>query len=95
MFDEISDVFSSKIRLGIIAALLPGGKSFTVLKKLLQASDGNLGKQLEMLEVNRFVRTEREQRGRRTSTTYFLTDFGREQFRIYVELLERLLKEEG
>ena len=49
MFDEYSDLFSSKVRLRIIAALISGPKDFTTLKKLTETTDGNLGKQMEIL----------------------------------------------
>lgn len=35
MFESISDIFSSKIRLSIISALISGEKDFTTLKKSL------------------------------------------------------------
>lgn len=47
---SIPEAFQSKVRLAIITALISGEKTFTQLKKLTQASDGNLASHLSKLE---------------------------------------------
>lgn len=91
MFEAISDVFSSKIRLSIISALMSGEKDFTKLKKIITVTDGNLGKQLEILEAENFIQYRRELIGKKNRTTYYITEHGRLKFREYVELLEGIL----
>ena len=49
---EIPAAFQSRLRLAIVAALMTGPKDFTTLTKLTDATPGNLGKQLELLEVD-------------------------------------------
>jgi len=91
MFEAISDVFSSKIRLSIIAALMSGEKDFTTLKKIITVTDGNLGKQLELLEAENFILYRRELIGKRNRTTYYISEHGRLKFREYVDFLENIL----
>ena len=87
---EIPAAFQSRLRLAVVAALMTGPKDFTTLTKLTEATPGNLGKQLELLEEDGFTACERELRGRRPRSTYRLTEAGREAFLAYVRLLERI-----
>ena len=87
---EIPAAFQSRLRLAVVAALMTGPKDFTSLTKLTEATPGNLGKQLELLEAEGFTACEKELRGRRPRSTYRLTEAGREAFLAYVRLLERI-----
>ena len=88
---QIPAAFHSKLRLAVIAALLSGPKNFRALQDLTGATPGNLGKQLEVLEAEGYLRSEKAFVGRRPNTTYTLLPYGREQFAQYVSLLESLL----
>ncbi len=88
---QIPAAFHSKLRLAVIAALLSGPKNFRALQDLTGATPGNLGKQLEVLEAEGYLRSEKAFVGRRPNTTYTLLPYGREQFAQYVALLESLL----
>ena len=81
---QIPAAFHSKLRLAVIAAL-------RALQDLTGATPGNLGKQLEVLEAEGYLRSEKAFVGRRPNTTYTLLPYGREQFAQYVALLESLL----
>ena len=85
---QIPAAFHSKLRLAVIAALLSGPKNFRALQDLTGATPGNLGKQLEVLEAEGYLRSEKAFVGRRPNTTYTLLPYGREQFAQYVALLE-------
>lgn len=87
---EIPAAFQSRLRLAVVAALMTGPKDFTTLTKLTDATPGNLGKQLELLEEDHFLTCERELLGRRPRSTYHLTDLGRETFLAYVRMLEKI-----
>ena len=51
--DNIHKVFESKIRLGIMSALLVNESlDFTALKEFLEVTDGNLATHLKMLQKN-------------------------------------------
>ena len=83
---QIPAAFHSKLRLAVIAALLSGPKNFRALQDLTGATPGNLGKQLEVLEAEGYLRSEKAFVGRRPNTTYTLLPYGREQFAQYVAL---------
>lgn len=87
---EIPAAFQSRLRLAVVAALMTGPKDFTMLTKLTEATPGNLGKQMELLEAEGFVSCKKEFFGKRPRTTYRLTETGRETFLAYVRLLERI-----
>lgn len=91
MLEGVSDIFSSKLRLGVIASLISGEKDFAALRELTSSTDGNLGRQLERLCAEGFVLRRDVSTGKRPRSVYCLTDFGRAQFRAYVELLESVL----
>lgn len=87
---EIPAAFQSRLRLAVVAALMTGPKDFTTLTKLTEATPGNLGKQLELLEKDGFLSCQRELLGRRPRSTYQLTETGRETFLEYVRMLEKI-----
>lgn len=87
---EIPAAFQSRLRLAVVAALMTGPKDFTTLTKLTEATPGNLGKQLELLEADGFLTCRRELLGRRPRSTYQLTEAGRETFLAYVRMLEKI-----
>ncbi len=89
--NEIPAAFQSRLRIGIVAALMTGPKDFTTLTKITEATPGNLGKQMELLEADGFILSQKEQIGKRIRSTYSLTEKGRESFRSYVLLLERMI----
>ena len=89
--NEIPAAFQSRLRLAVVAALMTGAKDFTTLTKLTEATPGNLGKQMELLEADGLVSCERELLGRRQRSTYQLTPAGRETFLAYVRMLESIV----
>ena len=89
---QIPGAFQSRLRLSVIADLLTGPQNFRALQNLTGATPGNLGKQLELLEGDGFIRSKKEFVGRRPNTTYTLLPYGREQFTQYVALLESVLQ---
>lgn len=88
---EIPAAFQSRLRLAVVAALMTGEKVFTSLTKLTDATPGNLGKQLELLEAEGYLSCRRELLGRRPRSTYQLTESGRETFLAYVRMLENIV----
>ena len=88
---EIPTVFQSRLRLAVVAALMTGPKDFTTLTKLTDSTPGNLGKQMEQLETEGFLTCQKELLGRRPRSIYELTETGRETFRAYVQMLDRIV----
>ena len=88
---EIPAAFQSRLRLAVVAALMTGPKDFTTLIKMTEATSGNLGKQMELLEEEGFITCKRELLGKRPRSTYNLTETGRETFLAYVRMLEKIV----
>ena len=82
-------------RLRLQAALhgLPAGASatFTVLRRTLGFSDGNLGAHLAVLVDAGYVTTEETWRGKRRTSRYRATDSGRAGFAAHVEALRSVI----
>ena len=93
--NNIPDVFGNKLRVAILAALVTDAKTFRELKEITGATDGNLGAQLIKLEECAAVASDKKFVNRKPQTTYQLTDFGRNMFREYVELLEKVINRTG
>ena len=68
---------------------------FTWLKRLLGATDGNLGSHLATLEKSGYVALAREGQGRKGRTQVSLTPAGRRAFRSHVEFLRELVETAG
>jgi DNA-binding MarR family transcriptional regulator len=90
---DFNEVFSSKIRLGIMTLLVTtAGVDFTVLKNRLNMTDGNLGAHMRVLEDKGYVQVEKGFFGRRPKTTYTLTDDGRTAFLDHLHHLEMIIR---
>jgi DNA-binding HxlR family transcriptional regulator len=84
----------SPIRLGVVAALHTGGEvTFSALRKLVGATDGNLTIHLQVLEQNGVIKVRKRFVNRRPQTSYRLTDKGRLVFRNYVACMARMVEE--
>ena len=91
--NAIPEVFQSKLRLALLSALLIGTKNFRALKSITEATDGNLGAQLKKLEEAGYIVIEKAFINRKPQTSCRITDFGKAQFKEYVEMLEGVLRQ--
>ncbi|MBP6432909.1 MAG: transcriptional regulator, partial [Ferruginibacter sp.] len=74
LIENLNKIFDSRIRLGIMSALMVNAElNFNELKELLDITDGNLASHLKTLEDNSFVKVEKGFIGRKTNTTYSIT----------------------
>lgn len=89
--NDIPDVFASKIRLAILTSLIGGPRSFGELKKIAQATDGNLSVHLSRLEADGYIGVQKSFSGRKPLSVYSLSDKGRSELLEYIRLLNRLL----
>lgn len=89
-------VLSDPARLRLQAALhgLPaqGSMSFTVLRKTLDLSDGNLGAHLAMVVDAGYASATATWRGKRRTTRYAATAAGRAAFETHVHALESVIE---
>ena len=84
----------SPIRLAVVAALHSGGEeTFSNLKKVAAATDGNLTIHLQVLEQSGIIKVRKRFVNRRPQTSYRLTDKGRQVFRDYVACMARMVEE--
>lgn len=82
------------MRLGVVAALHAGGEeSFSNLKKIVGATDGNLTIHMGVLEEHGIVTVSKRFINRRPRTSYRLTAKGRRLFRDYVACMARMVEE--
>jgi len=94
--DQLNKIFDSRVRLGIMGALLVNEEmSFNQLKELVGVTDGNLASHLKTLETNNYIKVEKGFLGRKTNTTYHVTRNGEKAFRSHLEALEKMIKSLG
>jgi len=85
-------VIHERLRLGIVSALaVNDALSFTDLKALLGASDGNLSVHARKLEEAGYLETRKFFEGRHPRTEYRLTPNGRAALDRYLDHMERLI----
>lgn len=90
----MDDLLLSKIRLGIVSALLANEwAAFSELQRSLDVTQGNLGAHLGKLVDAGYVDEEKTFVNRKPLTRYRLTSRGREAFVTHVNELQSLLKE--
>ncbi len=89
---NLQKVFESRIRLGIMSALMVNDTlDFNALKELLELTDGNLASHLKALEQQEIIVVSKQFVGRKPSTTYRATDLGKNLFRQHLAVLEQLI----
>ncbi|MES2478915.1 MAG: transcriptional regulator [Bacteroidota bacterium] len=91
--EQLNKVFDSRIRIGIMSALMVNeSMNFNDLKALVDATDGNLATHFKTLEENGFIKIQKGFIGRKTNTLYAITKAGEKAFRIHLEALEKIIK---
>ena len=89
---KMNKVFDSRMRLGIMSALMVNEwVEFKVLKELLGASDGNLASHLKALEKHEYIEVRKMFVGRKPQTSYKVTLLGEKAFKKHLDALEELL----
>jgi DNA-binding HxlR family transcriptional regulator len=91
--ENLNKVFDSRIRLGIMSAVLVNAEvNFNELKELIGVTDGNLASHLKTLEENGYIKVQKGFIGRKTNTTYAVTKAGEKAFKVHLEALEKMIK---
>ena len=92
MIENLNKIFDSRIRLGIMSALMVNTAiNFNELKELLSITDGNLASHLKTLEENDFVKVHKGFIGKKTNTTYSVTRAGEKAFKTHLTALEKMI----
>lgn len=89
---ELNPIVHGKVRLALLS-LLSGVEQaeFAWLKSKTEATDGNLGAQLQQLEKAGYVTAEKKFVMRKPQTVYRMTNAGREALAEYVRSLREML----
>lgn len=91
--EHLNKIFDSRIRLGIMSALLVNDAiNFNDLKELIRVTDGNLASHLKTLEEHHYIKVKKGFIGRKTNTTYAVTKPGEKAFKAHLEALEEMIK---
>ncbi len=92
LIENLNKIFDSRIRLGIMSALMVNAEiNFNELKELLQITDGNLASHLKTLEESGYVKIQKGFVGRKTNTTYSVTKAGEKAFKAHLSALEKMI----
>jgi DNA-binding HxlR family transcriptional regulator len=92
----INKVFESRIRLGIMSALVVNEKlDFNALKAFLDVTDGNLASHLTALEKLEYIQVNKQFIGKKPNTTYEVTARGKKAFADHLNALEKLIRGVG
>ena len=74
---QLNKIFDSRIRIGIMSALMVNEDvNFNDLKMLIDVTDGNLATHIKTLEDNGFIKVQKGFIGRKTNTLYSITKAG-------------------
>jgi DNA-binding HxlR family transcriptional regulator len=92
-YDGLERVIHEKARLSILSSLAAhqGGLLFNELKTLCKLTDGNLSRQLQLLQETKLIEVWKGTRNNRPSTLVKLTELGRKRFLEYIAVLEGLV----
>ncbi len=94
--EHLNKIFDSRIRLGIMSALMVNESvNFNELKELIDVTDGNLATHLKTLEEHHFIKVQKGFIGRKTNTTYSVTKAGEKAFKTHLEALEKMIRSIG
>ena len=91
--ENLNKIFDSRIRLGIMSALVVNAQvNFNELKELISVTDGNLASHIKTLEDHGFIKVQKGFVGRKTNTTYSITKGGEKAFKVHLDALEQMIK---
>ena len=89
----LNKAFDNRIRLGIMSILAVNDKvEFSVLKEMLELTDGNLASHISALEKVKYVQVTKQFIGKKPNTSYSITDEGKKAFNDHLNALENLIK---
>ncbi len=90
---DLNKIFDSRIRLGIMSALMVNAEvNFNELKELLDITDGNLASHLKTLDESGTIKVQKGFIGRKTNTTYSVTKSGEKAFKAHIAALEVMIR---
>lgn len=93
MIHNLNKAFENRIRLGLMSILLVDPNvDFQTVKARLNITDGNLSSHANALELKGYITINKQFIGKKSKTTYAITDAGKKAFKLHLDALENLLK---
>ncbi|KZN99412.1 winged helix-turn-helix domain-containing protein [Pseudobacillus badius] len=94
--NELDDLIHAKVRLGIMSLLMTYEScDFSLLKKSLGITDGNLGSHLKKLEEAEYIQVTKTFVAKKPKTIIQVTDLGVQAYKNYIKTIEAILKNNG
>jgi DNA-binding HxlR family transcriptional regulator len=94
-FDKLDKAFENRVRLQIMSVLAVNDSyDFNSLKQLLDITDGNLASHLKALEKEEYITVNKSFLGRKPNTNYAATENGKKAFKVHLDALEQLIKQQ-
>ena len=91
--NQLDKLLDSRVRLAVMSLLVATDwVDFTTFKDELELSDGNLASHLRKLEEAKYVELRKGFVGRKTLTSYRVTELGRLSFQKHVEALANMVR---
>ncbi len=91
--ENLNKTFDSRIRLGIMSALMVNTSiNFNDLKQLINVTDGNLASHIKALEESGYIKVQKGFIGRKTNTLYAVTKAGEKAFQTHLDALGKMIK---
>lgn len=93
--DQFDKAFENRIRLQIMSVLLANESyDFNSLKELLNVTDGNLASHIKALEKEEYITVMKTFVGRKPNTQYSASIIGKNAFKMHLQALENLIREQ-
>lgn len=94
IINGLDKLLESRVRLGVMSVLsVNESMDFNSLKEMMNLTDGNLASHINALEKEKYIKVKKSFIGKKTKTTYSLTEKGRKAFEEHLNVLEKLIKE--
>jgi len=88
----LNKLFESRVRLGIMSALMVDEwVDFNDFKELLEVTDGNLASHLKALESSEYIELRKQFAGRKPRTSYRASEKGKTAFQSHLTALEKMI----
>lgn len=90
----LNKAFENRIRIGIMSTLIVNSSvDFNQFKDLLEVTDGNLASHLNSLEKLNYISVEKKFIGKKTNTSYSITETGKIAFKEHLNNLEIIINQ--
>ncbi|WP_273130576.1 winged helix-turn-helix domain-containing protein [Bacillus weihaiensis] len=91
--NNLNELIHAKVRLGIMSLLMTYDEcDFTLLKKSLSITDGNLSSHLKKLEEANYINMQKTFVSKKPKTIVEITETGSKAYKEYIRTIEEILK---